>query len=367
MYPTLHTTEQDVLDASLFLTHCAETRPKAQIQDFVKRIYQSEFGGGHMIQNEADSLERLRREIAGLTDKQKRQPYIDAFFGDYCRMNLSVSQLLSPELMNRIFVLSAENVPKGAWFRFEEKLKLLYELCDQRPELFRFTPEQAKEYLIEYKKAGYPAVHHSAEYRKAYEPAYRVVRKEYVRFPELYAAMEQCLREKGSVRVAIDGNSGSGKSTAAKLIASLFDANLFHADDFFLPLEKRTPERLEEVGGNFDRERFREELCEKVKEEKPFSFRPFDCGLMQLGDPVEVSPKKVSIFEGCYCMHPELREYYDVKVFLSVPPGEQQARILKRSGSMMLRRFLDEWIPKENRYFQEMNVREACSLVYEQN
>lgn len=366
MIPTLHTTDQDVFDTNIFLIHCAKTHPRAHIEDFVKRLYQSEFGGGHMVKDEKDSLERLRQEIAGMTDRQKRQPYFDVFFGDYCRMNLSISKLLSVELMNRIFMLSSQTVPKGAWCRFEEKLKLLFELCRKQPELFRFTPEQAKEYLIEYKKAGYPVVHHSAEYRKAYEPAYRVVRKEYVRFPELYAAMEQCLREKGSVKVAIDGNSGSGKSTVAQLIASLFDANVFHADDFFLPLEKRTPERLEEVGGNFDRERFREEVCEKVKEGKLFSYRPFDCGVMQLSDPVKVQPKKVSIFEGSYCMHPELREYYDVKVFLSISPKEQQARILKRNGSIMLRRFLDEWIPKENRYFEEMGVREACSLAFSQ-
>lgn len=63
-------------------------------------------------------------------------------------------------------------------------------------------------------------------------------------------------------------------------------------------------------------------------------------------------------------MHPELRDYYDIAVFLSVSSTEQEARILERNGSFMLRRFLDEWIPKENDYFEKMKVREACQFVF---
>lgn len=362
--PMMNSANQDIWDAKQFLIHCAQTHPKAQIGDYVKRLYQSEFGGGHLLREGNFSLEQLREEIANLTDKQKRQPYFDPFCGGYCRMNLSISKELSPEMMYRIFAASAQEVPKTAWFRFEEKMRLFRELCGERSELFPFTVDQVESYLREYGRNGYGPVRHSEEYKKAYEPAYLVVRKEYGWFAPLFGMMERCLQEKGSVSVAIDGNSCAGKSTAAGLISSLFDCNVFHADDFFLPLEKRTPERLAEVGGNMDRERMREEILEKVREGKPFSYRPFKCSVMKLGDPVEVDPRPVNIFEGSYSMHPELREYYDIKVFLSVSPAEQKALVLKRNGRLMLRRFLDEWIPKENVYFEQMKVREACDLVF---
>ena len=68
------------------------------------------------------------------------------------------------------------------------------------------------------------------------------------------------MRTRGSVNVAIDGSSGSGKSTFASLLAGVYDCNVFHTDHFFLTPAMRTAERLNETGGNFDYERFREEV-----------------------------------------------------------------------------------------------------------
>ena len=356
--------KQDIWETRKFLLDCAENFPKAQIVDYVKHLYQSEFGGEHMITDEEASLRYLKEELEHLTERQRKKPYFFPLCGHFCRMNLSAGKVISPEMMNRLFVVSSRHVPKAAWFALEEKLKLFLEICREHPELFPFTSEEVESYLKEYKEHGYRPIHHSEEYSKAYEPAYRVIRKSYQDYLPLYAAMENCLKERGSVNVAIDGKSGAGKSSLARTLSTLFDCNVFHTDDFFLPLEKRTAERLQEVGGNMDRERFRAEICEPVRTGKPFAYRPFDCSMMQQGEPVEVVPKKVNIFEGSYSMHPELQEYYDVKVFLSVSPAEQSNRILERNGGFMLRRFLEEWIPMENTYFDGMKIREACDLIF---
>ena len=55
--------------------------------------------------------------------------------------------------------------------------------------------------------------------------------------------------EKGSF-VAVLGHNGSGKSTMAAVLADVFSASLVHMDDFFLPFEQKTPERLAQPGGN---------------------------------------------------------------------------------------------------------------------
>jgi len=43
---------------------------------------------------------------------------------------------------------------------------------------------------------------------------------------------------------------------------------------------------------------------------------------------------------------------------------EQSRRILKRNGPEMHRRFLNEWIPLENRYFQALAIADKCDLVF---
>jgi uridine kinase len=62
-------------------------------------------------------------------------------------------------------------------------------------------------------------------------------------------------------------------------------------------------------------------------------------------------------------MHPTLIDNYDLKVFLSIDEDKQKERILKRNGSIKLKRFLTDWIPMENRYFNEMRIIEKCNLV----
>ncbi len=352
----------DVWEVKHFLIDCAQTHPKAQAEDYVKHLYQSEFGGGHLIHDEAGALERLREEIEGLTEKQRNQPFFSPLCGEYCRINLSAAKELAPETIHRMFVNSSKDVTRAARFRFEEKLALFWELCKNQKAPFSFSQEQAVQYLKAYQEAGYPMVRHSEAYRKAYEPAYRVIRKEYERYLPLYSAVEKCLRKKGKVTVALDGSCAAGKSTAAQLFSELYDCNVFHADDFFLPPEKRTPERLAEVGGNMERERLRQEILEPLREGKSFSYQPFSCSEMVLKDPVRVEPKKINLIEGSYSMHPELREYYDVTAFLSVEHSLQTARILERNGSILLRRFLEEWVPKENAFFEQMHVREACDM-----
>ena len=66
--------------------------------------------------------------------------------------------------------------------------------------------------------------------------------------------------------------------------------------------------------------------------------------------------------EGAYSMHPDLEKYYDFSVFLDIDPEKQKARILKRNSPQFATRFFEEWIPLENKYFLNMNVKERCDI-----
>ena len=165
--------------------------------------------------------------------------------------------------------------------------------------------------------------------------------------------IDPLLAQKSQVILAIDGRCTSGKTTLADKLAKIYDCNVFHMDDFFLQAHQRTPERFAEVGGNVDYERFYEEVLQPLTAGRSFSYRPFDCGTFTLTAPVEVTPKKLNIVEGTYSHHPYFGNPYDLKILLTVDEETQQQRILERP-IFLHKRFFEEWIPMENRYFEAL-------------
>ena len=170
------------------------------------------------------------------------------------------------------------------------------------------------------------------------------------------------LEEKNFVIVAIDGKCTSGKTTLASQLAEIYDCNVFHMDDFFLRLEQRTPERFAEVGGNVDYERFHEEVLLPLKSGKAFYYRPFDCSTFTLSAPVTVAPKKLNIIEGTYSHHPYFGNPYDSKLMLTVDEETQRQRVLERPA-FLHKRFFEEWIPMENRYFEVFKISDQSEII----
>lgn len=332
-----------------------DTHPAADIRDAVKFLYQACFGGGHMIPDPNVSYVYLCREAASLPKDRTAAEWED--MGDYVRMDLSVLSRITPKTLNAMFVASAKDAPA-------DKTRFI-ELLEAFSQSGRFDEEKVRTYLHHYSASGYPAVHHSDAYRTAYGPAYRIVRKEYVRFLDAFAAIDALIKAGKPVTVAVDGLCGSGKSTFAKMLCGVYNCNLFHADDFFLPTELRTPERYATPGGNVHWERIKSEVLEPLKTGEPFAYRKFDCGTMDYGETVQVAPKLLNIMEGSYSTHPELLGHYDLKIFLRTDPKTQSDRILARDGAEYHRMFVEKWIPLENQYFAAFPVEKQCELVFE--
>ena len=165
------------------------------------------------------------------------------------------------------------------------------------------------------------------------------------------------------VNIAIDGVCGGGKSTLGQALAKKYDCNLFHMDDFFLRPEQRTPERYAQAGGNVDYERFQSEVLEHLADRDGFSYRPFDCGVMELGKPRTVTYRRLNIIEGAYSCHPYFGDVYQVRFFADLSAKEQRARILARNGEEKYKRFENEWIPMENKYFDTYGIRDRCIRI----
>ena len=156
---------------SVLRTH-AQKYPLMAPIDAVKLIFQNEFGGGHLISTEEKCLEYLVSEYK--KTPQNGGALTENIGRGIVRVKLSAldSYGITPKELCCAFVRSAEMI-KGSVEGLREKLALLSELTEL--DTFAFNSRQLSDYLSEYEKAGYPAVSHSEEYRKAYRPAYRIV------------------------------------------------------------------------------------------------------------------------------------------------------------------------------------------------
>ena len=106
-----------------------------------------------------------------------------------------------------------------------------------------------------------------------------------------------------------------------------------------------------------------EQVLEPLKAGRPPEYGVFDCSAMAVTAFRREPVRDVVIVEGAYSLHPALRDAYNLKVFLSVDAPTQRARILARNGEKMLQRFLEQWIPLENAYFEACAVRDCCDII----
>lgn len=172
-------------------------------------------------------------------------------------------------------------------------------------------------------------------------------------------------QEKRRLLVAIDGRCGSGKTTLAHELQARLQNAVIHMDDFYLRKEQRTRERYQEPGGNVDYERFLEEVLYPIQEGRSFSYCPYNVSVWGYKEPVRVLVQDVYLVEGSYSCHPALRDFYDVKIFLTVNAQEQMARIRRRNGEERAAMFRQIWIPLEEHYFRSCSVEQKCDLYFD--
>ncbi len=334
------------------------TYPELQAEDVLKYIFQSVFGCEHFVSDEDTAIRNIRREYA--TVPETDPPRIDALDGRYSRVHLScMNDGLSPETLAKLFCASAKQEADGMDLLLQ-KLGLIQALVQDAQ--LPLDPTAFHQRLNEWRACGYPAIHHSQNFRAAYHPAYRVIANEYVPVLPLLSEIDRRLRH-GSAIIAIEGGSASGKTTLAAMLHTLYDCNVLHMDDFFLRPEQRTAARYAEVGGNIDRERFEVEVLKPLAKNEIIRYRRFNCEEQMLGPSIEVIPKRLTVIEGVYSMHPAFSRYYDFSVFLNISPPDQKERILKRNSPQLATRFFEEWIPLENAYFLQMDIQKKADLV----
>ena len=146
--------------------------PYAQPQDYIKLIFQSEFGPGHLIPNPDWAKNRLYEEWQQVKDMPAENP--QDIGGGYIRLCIKGIDESRLEEINTAFVASA-NEKTGSEAGFMAKLELFLAMAGENS--FDFDLNTAENAVKEYLKDGIRPTSHTKVYHRHYAPAYRVVKK----------------------------------------------------------------------------------------------------------------------------------------------------------------------------------------------
>ncbi len=331
----------------LYIKEQMELHPTMNEQDALKMCYQAAFGAEHLISDGEGVKAYFDEEYSSVEPTD--EPLCEMLSDKVCRVNMGAwkKRGMPSEWLYKMFLLSAVINEDGN--------KAFAEYTEEISNYFPCFHKFFEEYLL----GGVRPVHHSNLYREKEAPHYRVVSAEFL---SVIPVLEKICSANAKI-ISIDGRAASGKTTLTKMLCSIIGASAVHMDDFFLPPELRTKERLSEPGGNVHYERFIDEVLTHINSGKDFSYTVFDCSVMDYGEKRVVPSESYIIVEGAYSHHPRFNDYADLRVFMDVSPDEQINRIVRRNGEKMAEMFKSRWIPMEEKYYNTFNIKEKSHFI----
>lgn len=164
--------------------------------------------------------------------------------------------------------------------------------------------------------------------------------------------------------VGLDGRSGVGKSTQARVLADKLDAAVIEGDDFYAGgIELRTDCPASRAAACIDWTRQRS-VIEALSAGRPAYWRAFDWDAFDgrlRDEPTKLEPRPVVILEGVYAARPELADLFDLRVAVVVPDDMRLARLAAREGT--IGPWERQWHEAEEFYFREIMPTEMFDIV----
>lgn len=152
--------------------------------------------------------------------------------------------------------------------------------------------------------------------------------------------------------IAVDGAAGSGKSTLAKNLAEqIDDSTLIHLDDFHDWNDD----------SNWTLSTFAERALKPLLAGLTSKHQRYDWPTDTLGEWFEIPAAGVAIVEGVTTLRPDLRKFWNVSVWVDCPRELRLQRGIERDGEEMRSKWVDEWMPGEDRYISHDRPAEAAT------
>lgn len=318
--------------------------PLIQKEDKIKLIYQGTLGPNHLGKDllVEDVKKRLEKEL--LEESNLVENIYEWISCGFIRININqyIKDDHSLEELANSFVVSSKEIP--------------YDIGVLKQELTNYLTEE------ELQNYNFKPISHSSIYRQKYLPHYLVVKKDYLTLDLRVKQLDNFLYQAKDYSItALEGKCTAGKSTICEALNDKY--TIIHIDDFFLSKEQKTNKRLEEIGGNINYELVKENLV-KIKKafetnQKQVLIRCFDCQ-KQTYYHKEIILKNKVILEGVYSYHPHFNEYIDYLGYIYIDEKTQMQRVEQRR---MKERFINEWIPLENKYFNFYKLENICNIL----
>ncbi|MCW3528566.1 hypothetical protein K6Y76_36865 [Burkholderia cenocepacia] len=177
------------------------------------------------------------------------------------------------------------------------------------------------------------------------------------------------LRELGTpVVVALDGRSGTGKSTLGLEIATVVNGTYVDQDDFFCGGELdqwRAVSPEIRVDKCIDWQRVLRDIVLPFRASRPIHYHPFNWDTMDGldPDPITIEPSDVLILDGAYSTRAELADYLDLTVLVTLDDEIRRQRIMDREGEDWTLEWFTVWDAAEDLYFGKMRPESEFDIV----
>ena len=164
-------------------------------------------------------------------------------------------------------------------------------------------------------------------------------------------------RKKEVVLIAIDGVCGAGKTTLAELLQKeIGNGVIIQLDDFYSPILQAA-----------DLQRLKEQVILPLHNHQEAKYQIYEWKSDSFSDWHILKPEGIFIFEGVYALENNIRDYYDLKIWIDCPVdlGLKRgiARDIERDGVDNTDKWINIWSPLEKKYKNEQEPNKTADYI----